>query len=88
MLMIAGPSRRPNDVGISLRARVGCPVAAAGMAALAIKARCPASTAARVRSAIFHSGRYDCRVSAAAAFMIAGSPKLLAPFAGSVLITE
>lgn len=88
MLLIAGPSRRPNDVGISLRARSGCPVAAAGIAALALDARCPARVAERVRGAIFHSGRYDCRVSPGVAYLIAASPKRLAPFDGSVILTD
>lgn len=88
MLLIAGPSRRPNDVGISLHARSGCHAAADGVAALAVAARCPPSVAARVRSAIYHSGRYDCRVSPAAAFMMAASDKRLAPLAASVQITD
>lgn len=62
-LLLAPPSRRANDVAISLRGPAGDPAVADLVAREAMGASCPAGKAARVRSAILHSGRYDCRVS-------------------------
>lgn len=62
-LLLAPPSRRANDVAISLRGPAGDPAVADLVAREAMGASCPADKATRVRSAILHSGRYDCRVS-------------------------
>lgn len=63
MLLLAPPSRRAHDVAISLRAPAGDAKAAAVVVDVALGSSCPADKAERVRSAILHSGRYDCRVS-------------------------
>jgi hypothetical protein len=63
ILLLAPPSRRANDVAISLRGPAGDPAVADLIACEAMGASCPADKAARVRSAILHSGRYDCRIS-------------------------
>lgn len=63
MLLLAPPSRRAHDVAISLRAPAGDAQAAAVVVDVALGSSCPADKAERVRSAILHSGRYDCRVS-------------------------
>lgn len=63
MLLLAPPSRRENDVAISLRAPAGDPRVADVVTEAAMGSSCPADKARRVRSAILHSGRYDCRVS-------------------------
>ncbi len=63
MLLLAPPSRRENDVAISLRAPAGDVRIADLVTEAAMGSSCPAEKARRVRSAILHSGRYDCRVS-------------------------
>ncbi len=62
-LLLAPPSRRGNDVAISLRASSRDAAVADLIACEAMGASCPTDKADRVRSAILHSGRYDCRVS-------------------------
>lgn len=88
MLLLSPPSRRGNDVGITLRAPAGCQTTARTMADLAIGSSCPERVAERVRSCILHSGRYDCRVTPAAALFLARSPDLFDAFGGSIEITD
>lgn len=87
-LLLRAPSTRPNDIAVSLRAPSGCPVIANGVATLAMDAKCPPAVAERVRSCILHSGRYDCRISAGAAFYLIRNPDVMAPFGASVVLTE
>jgi hypothetical protein len=87
-LLLRGPSRRPHDLGVSLRARPGCPAAADAMAALSCRAGCPPDVAARVRSAILHSGRYDCRIAPAAALLFGLAAPGLAPHDGSIELVD
>lgn len=88
MLLLRGPTRQANDVAISLRAPSGCPVVAARVADVARSMRCPPPTVERVRSCILHSGRYDCRVSAAVAFLLARSPDLMGRCGGHAVLTD
>lgn len=70
-----------------MRARPGCEATARAMADIAIGSSCPPAVAERVRNCIMHSGRYDCRVSAGAAFFLVSS-RLVADCGGSVTITD
>lgn len=88
MLLLRGPSQRPNDVAISLRAQSGCQITAQAMAKAAMRAKCPPAIAERVRVCILHSGRYDCRVSAGAAFLLARTPDMLGKFGGAIILIE
>ena len=88
MLLLRGPSRRTNDVAVSLRAPSGCAVTAQAMAKAAMRAKCPPAIAERVRVCILHSGRYDCRVSAGAAFLLARTPDMLGTFGGTIILIE
>lgn len=88
MLLLRAPSRRRDDIGITLRAPAGCQRIAAEMADIAMGSACPPDVAERVRTCIYHSGRYDCRVSAAAAYFLVNKPKLFEICDGSIEITD
>jgi hypothetical protein len=66
LLMLRAPSRRRDDVSISLRAPAGSTTIADLMRDVALGASCPPDKAMQVRSCILHSGRYDCRVATCA----------------------
>lgn len=84
MLMLPPPSRRVNDVAISLRAPAGCNTTAEAMANVARLCNCPPHIAERVRACILHSGRYDCRIAVTAAYYLVHKPDLLRPFSGEM----
>lgn len=88
MLLLAPPSRRAHDVAISLRAPAGDAQAAAVVVDVALGSSCPADKAERVRSAILHSGRYDCRVSFAVVMdcVIAKMRHFLAEVGAEILV--
>jgi hypothetical protein len=60
MLLLAPPSTRPPDAGVTI---VGPPDSARQVARAALANGCPRTVADRVESCIRHSGRYDCRIS-------------------------
>ena len=66
MILLRAPSRRQDDISISLRAPAGDPVIAGLMAEVALGASCPKDKAEQVRLCILGSGRYDCRVATCA----------------------
>lgn len=90
MLLLSPPSRRENDVAISLRAPAGDPHVAAVVAEAAMGSSCPANKAERVRSAILHSGRYDCRVSflVVSDFVLEGLRAFLAGVGAEILVID
>jgi hypothetical protein len=65
-LLLRAPSRRQDDISISLRAPADDPVIAGLMAEIALGASCPEEKAEQVRLCILGSGRYDCRVATCA----------------------
>ena len=75
-------------MGISLQAPSGCARSADAIVDIALKSGCPNAIAQRVRTCIMHSGRYDCRIAAGAAFYLVTHVEMFEVFGGSVKITD
>ena len=88
--LLRAPSRRGNDVAVSLRAPSGCPRTADRMAGEALRSGCPKPVALKVRDCVLHSGRYDCYVSflVIEPFHLDGMRERMARFGGSVLVLD
>lgn len=85
-LLLRAPSRREDDISISLRAPAGDPAVAGLMAEIALGASCPEDKAEQVRLCILGSGRYDCRVAtcAVSTMNLEFMREALSEFGGSV----